>query len=170
MDCSTLELLPLELPDNVAVQVLFVAHRRLVGSPYAERVAQCASAESQIGALRTATLDSIGAIDEDTVRRRARHVVTENQRVRDFAAALRSGDLRGAGALMLEGHESLRADYETSTPDMDAAVAALASRPGVYGARMTGGGFGGCVVALTEPGLEIDGAWVVRPAGAAARV
>ena len=101
------------------------------------------------------------------MRRRTRHVVTENARVRDFATALRVGDLVGAGALMVEGHESLRRDYETSTRAMDAAVAMLCARRGVYGARMTGGGFGGCVVALIEPGVAIPGAWVVRAVGGA---
>jgi galactokinase len=170
MDCSTLAREPIPIPDDVWVQVLFVTQRRLVGSPYAERVAQCAAAEEIVGPLRSASLASIDCIEDPEVRRRARHVICENQRVRHFASALRAGDLRGAGTLMYEGHESLRVDYETSTPNMDAAVADLASSSGVYGARMTGGGFGGCVVALTEPGAEIPGAWVVQAAGGAARV
>jgi galactokinase len=92
---------------------------------------------------------------------RALHVTTENQRVRDFADALRHGDLVSAGRLMVEGHESLRLLYDTSTPVMNQAVTELCATPGVYGARMTGGGFGGCVVALTEPGALARG-WVVQ--------
>ena len=95
------------------------------------------------------------------IRARARHVVTENQRVRDVVAALRAGDLVAVGGLLHEGHRSLRDDYATSTPAMDAAVAELMATPGVYGARMTGGGFGGCVIALAEPGAVNDG-WTVR--------
>jgi galactokinase len=97
------------------------------------------------------------------------HVVSENQRVRDFAAAIHDGDLLAAGALMVASHNSLRDLYLTSTPVMDAAVEQLLAKPGVYGARMTGGGFGGCVVALTEPGALADG-WVVRAVGGAHRV
>ena len=95
------------------------------------------------------------------VRDRAVHVVTENQRVRDFCAAIEAGDFAAAGALMVESHVSLRDRYATSTAVMDTAVERLAATPGVYGARMTGGGFGGCVVALAEPGALRDG-WVVR--------
>jgi galactokinase len=167
MDCNSLSLTPFPLPDRVRVQVLFVAHRELVGSPYADRVAQCAAAESIIGPLRLASAADLERISDSTIRRRARHVITENQRVRDFAAALRDDDPAAAGALMLEGHESLRTDFETSTPAMDTVVRDLAATRGVHGARMTGGGFGGCVVALTEPGVDIAGAWVVRAVGGA---
>ena len=93
-------------------------------------------------------------------------MVTENQRVRDFAAALERGDYVGAGALMIESHRSLRTDFETSTPAMDAAVARLVDTPGVFGARMTGGGFGGCVVAICEPGSLTEGWNVVASDGA----
>ena len=92
---------------------------------------------------------------------RALHVTSENQRVREFAEALRSGDLVEAGRIVRDGHESLRLLYATSTPVMDAAVEQLCATPGVYGARMTGGGFGGCVVALAEPGALSQG-WVVQ--------
>lgn len=167
LDCATLNRSPVRIPANAQLSVRFVAHRQLVGSPYADRVAQCAAAEAEIGPLRSATLADLAQISDAVVRRRAHHVITENQRVRDFATALASGDLHAAGALMQEGHASLRDDYDTSTPAMDAAVAELCAQRGVYGARMTGGGFGGCVVILSEPGLDIPGAWIVRPAGPA---
>jgi galactokinase len=169
IDCTTFEITPSPVPDDVDIAVRFVAHRTLEGSEYGERVAQCAAAEAEIGPLRLATIDDTLAIDDPIVRSRARHVVTENQRVRVFATALADGDYRTAGAVMVDGHRSLRDDFATSTPVMDAAVEELCATRGVFGARMTGGGFGGCVVALCEPGTKID-AWVVRPVGGAARV
>lgn len=166
IDCATTSVTAVPLPDDVEVVVRFVAHRTLVGSPYAERVAQCAAAEREVGPLRLADESTVQAIADPVVRARALHVVTENQRVREAVEALTSGDLHTVGRLMLESHASLRDLYATSTPRMDAAVAELASTPGVFGARMTGGGFGGCVVALVEKGTPVDG-WRVRPVGAA---
>ena len=77
-------------------------------------------------------------------------MISENQRVRDATSCLRSGDVAGAGEILTDGHHSLRDDFDTSTAEMDAAVAALCATPGVLGARMTGGGFGGAIVALAE--------------------
>lgn len=161
IDCGDLTIEPVTIPDNVEIVVQFIAHRTLVGSAYADRVAECAAAEALIGPLRTATLEASLSIVDEVIRARAHHVVTENQRVHDFAAALSGRQLQVAGALMVASHDSLRDLYQTSTPVMDAAVETLIAQPGVYGARMTGGGFGGCVVALTEPGALSDG-WVVR--------
>lgn len=169
IDCGDLTIEPVRIPESVDVVVQFVAHRSLVGSAYADRVAECAAAEAMIGPLRTATPQAVLTIDDDVIRARARHVVGENQRVRDFAEALDAGDLRTAGALMVTSHDSLRDGYETSTPVMDAAVERLIEQRGVYGARMTGGGFGGCVVALTERGALADG-WVVRAVEGARRI
>jgi galactokinase len=161
IDCGDLSVQPVLLPEHVAVVVLYVAHRTLVGSPYAERVAQCAAAEALIGPLRAADESMCDAIDDPVVRLRARHVTSENQRVRAFAAALTAGDMAEAGHLMVESHRSLAGQYHTSTPAMDAAVEELRTTPGVYGARMTGGGFGGCVVALTRPGA-LSAGWAVK--------
>ncbi len=161
IDCGDFTVTPVPLPADVEIVVIFVAHRTLVGSPYAERVAECAAAEALIGPLRSATVDQARDIEDTTVRMRAMHVTGENQRVRDFAEAVRADDLAGAGRLMVESHESLRLLYATSTPAMDEAVGQICERRGVYGARMTGGGFGGCVVALTEPGALMQG-WVVQ--------
>jgi galactokinase len=166
IDCDSLAMTPVELPSEVDIVVVFVAHRTLEGSEYADRVAQCAAAEYAIGPLRLATIAEADSIADPVARRRARHVISENQRVRDFSAALAAGDLHGAGGLMIESHESLRNDFETSTAVMDAAVARLATQRGVFGARMTGGGFGGCVVALTERGA-LDEGWVVQPVAGA---
>ena len=161
MDCGALTITPIPVPDTIEVVVQFIAHRTLVGSAYADRVAECAAAESIVGPLREASAHDLRAITDPMIRRRAQHVVDENQRVRDFAQALVAGDLAEAGRLMVASHNSLRDLYETSLPVMDAAVDTLMATPGVYGARMTGGGFGGCVVAIAEPGALDDG-WVVH--------
>ncbi len=162
IDCHDLTVAPVAIPEHAEIVVRFIVHRTLVGSPYAERVAQCAAAEQLIGPLRSATVTDTSSITDPTTRARARHVVSENQRVRDFAAAISGGDLAAAGALMIESHRSLRDDFATSSPAMDAAVDEAIRTPGVHGARMTGGGFGGCIVALCEPGAIPDG-WVVTP-------
>ena len=120
------------------------------------------------GMVATRSPDQVAAITDDTVRRRARHVVNENERVRRFADALRRADYPELGRLMIDGHASLRDDFAISTAQMDAAVDALNATDGVFGVRMTGGGFGGCLVAITRPGTLRDG-WVVR-ASAGARV
>jgi galactokinase len=166
IDCHSLDIEPVPMPEDVEVVILFGHHRTLVGSAYAERVAQCAAAEALIGPLRLATLDEVLEIDDATVAMRAQHVVSENQRVRDFGLAMRGSDYRAAGALMIESHQSLRNEFETSTPHMDSLVSELMIARGVYGARMTGGGFGGCVVALTEPGALEDGWHVTASRGA----
>jgi galactokinase len=86
----------------------------------------------------------------EVIHRRCRHVVSEIERTLRAAAALEAGRLDEVGALMLESHASLRDDYEVSCAELDAAVAVAVAEPGVYGARMTGGGFGGCTVTLLE--------------------
>ena len=136
------------LPDHLEVVVEFVAPRTLAGSEYADRVNETQLAERMIGPLRTATIADTDGIDDPLIRRRARHVVSENARVRDFVTALAARDDRELGRLMVESHRSLAEDFSTSNSTMDAAVERLLATPGVVGARMTGGGFGGCVVAL----------------------
>lgn len=167
IDCHSLAVEHVVIPDDLAIVVRFVAHRTLEGSEYAQRVRECAAAEDLIGPLRSADVDAVESIDDDVIRRRARHVVTENERVRAFAAALVRGDYTEAGRLMVRGHDSLRADFEVSTPAMDAAVHDALGQPGVFGCRMTGGGFGGCVVALCRPDTTLDGMRVRAVAGAA---
>ena len=85
-----------------------------------------------------------------TVYQRCRHVITENDRVQRAATALKRGDVREFGRLMFESHRSLRDDYQVSCPELDLLVEAARPLPGVYGARMTGGGFGGCTINLVE--------------------
>lgn len=173
LDCTTLAVEPVALPEGVEVIAVHSGEpRRLAGSAYAERRRQAEAAERAVGPLRNATLEALDAIDDPLLRRRARHVVTENTRARAFAEALRAGDVEAAGALMVASHASLRDDFEVSTPALDALVGALLARPGVLGARLTGGGFGGCVVALARPGAVDVGpdGWRLRPsAGASVR-
>jgi galactokinase len=171
IDCHTLEIRPTPVPDGLDVVVVHSGQpRTLSGSAYAERVAECARAEADIGPLRLASVHDVDGVTDEVARRRARHVVTENERVRAFTAALAVGDLRAAGAAMLASHASLRDDYEVSTPVLDEMVERLVSTPGVHGARLTGAGFGGCVVALADAGAVQEG-WVVHPvAGASVEV
>jgi galactokinase len=84
----------------------------------------------------------------ELIFKRCRHVITENMRVLDAANALATGDLRSFGRLMAASHRSLRDDYQVSSPELDIMVDLASAREGVYGARMTGGGFGGCTVSL----------------------
>ena len=156
IDCHSLDVTPIRIPESLAVWVVEISSRTLDGSEYPTRVAQCAVAEREIGPLRLADVQSANRIVDPIVRARARHVVTENERVRQFAAALAAGDLRTAGQLMVESHASLRDDFATSTTQMDAAVEHYSRMPGVYGVRMTGGGFGGCIVVLADADINAE--------------
>jgi galactokinase len=171
IDCHELTVTPVTLPEDLDVVVVYGHHRTLAGSEYGARVHECAQAEASIGPLRLAELGDLVRISDPGVRARARHVVSENQRVRDFAKAIEANDRIMAGKLMLESHTSLRDDFQTSTPKMDALVEKLCAQTGVWGARITGGGFGGCVVALAEHGAiesnEAENIWVVRPSAGA---
>jgi galactokinase len=166
IDCSTLEIVHSPIPQECKIVVQFITHRTLQGSEYSDRVQQCRTAESMIGPLRLANIDMLELIEDKTISKRARHVITENQRVREFAQALQSHDLQFAGKLMNDGHRSLALDFDTSTPTMDKAVEEIQKLPGVFGARMTGGGFGGCVVALCSHDANVPG-WTVSAVGAA---
>jgi galactokinase len=144
IDCRSASVEPVALPADAAVVVVDSGVRRsLSDGRYAERRAACDAAAARIGvpALRDAALDQVA---DDPV---ARHVVSENERVHRMVRALRAGDLEDAGAILTEGHRSLREDFAVSTPEVDALVERLLGL-GAYGARLTGGGFGGCVIAL----------------------
>jgi galactokinase len=159
LDCRSLAVE--HIPFDVAAQGLAVLvvdtcapHRHVTGE-YAARRATCEAAAKALGltALRDiepGTLDdALARLDDETSRRRVRHVVTENQRVLDTVAALHAGDVRTIGPLMTASHASMRDDYEITVAEVDTAVEA-ALHAGAYGARMTGGGFGGCVLALVD--------------------
>ena len=144
IDCRTLEIEPLPLPDTISVLVVHSGvPRTLEGSPYAQRRAESQAVAARLGlrVLRDATIDQVS--DEP----RGRHAVSEMARVRAFADALRAGDIEALGPLMLASHDSSRSDMEVSTPELDSLVECLVDA-GAIGARLTGAGFGGCVVAL----------------------
>ncbi|HEV2370431.1 MAG TPA: galactokinase family protein [Acidimicrobiales bacterium] len=171
IDCTTLAVRPVAVPDACEV---IVAHcgvaRSLVGSAYADRRRDVELAAAELGPLGVAGADAWTELADPLLRRRARHVISENARVLACAAALDDDDPATAGHLMSESHASLREDFNVSTADLDSVVAELQGLPGAYGARLTGAGFGGCAVALAEAGtLQRAGglpsrreAWVVR--------
>jgi len=170
IDCHSLLVSPIQIPHDVHVYVQFVAHRQLVSSAYSDRVAQCAQAEQQLGPLRLAEVGSVRNIKDKILRKRALHVVGENERVRRATVALALQEMTIFGQLMKDSHQSLRDNFEVSTPQMDAAVEIARKIPGVFGARMTGGGFGGCIVVVADATANIDsleGAMLVKPVGGA---
>ena len=169
IDCATGGTRQVPLPAEAEFTVVDSGQRRdLRTSAYATRVAECEAASAVIGPLGLAGPDDVIGLRDPLLRRRARHVTTECARVDAFTGALSGGDLEAAGALMVESHRSLAEEFEATTPEIDALVDRLRARPGVVGARMTGAGFGGCVVALGEPGA-LDptrlgpAAWRVAP-------
>jgi galactokinase len=168
IDCRTFVVTPVDVPAGTSVVAVHSGQERtLAGSAYADRRASCEAAEAVIGPLRDATLADLASLPASLLPF-ARHVVTENARVLAFADALRSGDVAGAGWLMRDSHASLRDDFAVSTPVLDALVDRLVATPGVFGARMTGGGFGGAVVALCSPDVAASlGGWVLRPSAGA---
>ncbi len=170
LDCRDETFVRVGLPDGLAVHAVHCGvERRLAGSEYAVRRRSCQQAEALIGPLRDATLADVDAIDDPEVRRRARHVVTEIDRVRHAVDALRTGDLPGFGELMVASHRSLRDDFDVSIPELDALQERLCQIDGVYGARLTGAGFGGCVVAIADADVpdELIGGWRLHPGGPA---
>src|SRR5262249_28536838 len=145
-------------PDVEIVAVNSMVKHELGRSAYRERTEQCAAAVEAIQArhpemrsLRDVDMRMLGEIASDTIRRRARHVVSEDERVGKFVDACRGGDVGKLGELFVESHRSLQFDYEVSCGELDFLVSAAMSIEGVYGARMTGGGFGGCTVNLVDP-------------------
>lgn len=170
LDCRDETFRHLRLPEGLAVHAIHCGvERRLVGSEYATRRRSCEQAEAIIGPLRDARLDDIDAIDDPETRRRARHVVTEIERVRHAAEACEAGDGAGLGELMVASHRSLRDDFDVSIPELDLLQERLCEIDGVHGARLTGAGFGGCVVAIADEDVldEVIGGWRLEPGGPA---
>jgi galactokinase len=170
IDCRSLEVEPIPIAGE-AIALLLVhsgVRRQLAAGGYARRVAECGAALAQARAagiapaaralrdLLPAQLPELERALEAVPFRRARHVVTENARVDAFAAALRSGDLAAAGALLRAGMESLRRDFEVSTPELDFLCETADARPGCHGSRLTGAGWGGCTLHLVAPAAAAD--------------
>lgn len=164
IDCRSLDIQPIPLPRDTAVVVLDTATRRgLVDSAYNERRTQCEAAahffaqlQPGITALRDVDLDLFNAhaneLDEVT-RKRARHVITEDERTLQTVKAMEANDANRVGELMCASHASLRDDFEVSSDALNKIVDCAMEEVGCYGARMTGGGFGGCAVALVQDDL-----------------
>ncbi|MEP7162058.1 MAG: galactokinase [Dermatophilaceae bacterium] len=156
----TVEHVPLDL-NSFGLSLLVIdtrAPHALVDGEYAERHQSCAQAAELLGvpALRDISLDdlpqALAQLSDELLQRRVRHVVTENARVLHVVTALRDGDdPRTIGSVLTASHASMRDDFEITVPQVDTAVTA-ALTAGAHGARMTGGGFGGCVLALIEDG------------------
>jgi galactokinase len=166
IDCRDRSVAP--VPLGAGRVALLVAHsgvtRALATGAYRERVAECAAALAAARAagvaaagartlrdLEVAALPALEAALAPRLFRRARHVIRENQRVDRFRAAVVAGDLAAAGALLREGMESLRSDYEVSTPELDRLCALGDAAQGCHGSRLTGAGWGGCTLHLVEP-------------------
>ena len=145
------------LPETVELAVIDsgVSPRR-AGAAYVARRRESFAAAAALGVaeLRDVGPDALPEVERlpDPLARRARHVITENQRVLDAVAALKAGDVATVGRLFGASHASMRDDYAISTPEIDTLVEIAAAEPAVHGARMTGTGFGGAVVVLTAAG------------------
>jgi galactokinase len=168
LDCrnETVENVP--FPDDVELLITQcgVPHR-LAGGEYNERRLQCLEAAQRMGvqALRDVTvaqLEAACATLPELSHRRAAHIVGENDRVQRGIAFLRQGDVAAFGQLMFQSHESSRLNFENSTPELDTLVEIARNEPGVYGSRLTGGGFGGATVTLLARDCAADVAEAIR--------
>jgi galactokinase len=164
IDCRSLQCTPVPLPPGIAVMIVHSRVRRgLVDSEYNLRREQCETAARHFGVdslrdVSMAVFDTCQRGLDPLVMRRARHVLTENQRTLAAAEALAAADMPRIGALMAASHASMRDDFEITVPPVDQLVEVLQHSIGdAGGARMTGGGFGGCVVALL-PETMVDAA------------
>jgi len=161
IDCRSLQTSPTPLPDHVSIVIMDTNTRRsghgLVDSAYGERRAQCEEAARILGvpALRDSTIEKLEAMKsamDEAVYRRARHVISENDRTLKAHRVLLSNDPSAMGELMNASHASLKHDFEVSTPALDTMASLACEHPSCFGARMTGAGFGGCAVALVHSG------------------
>lgn len=174
LDCRSLarELVPFAVDDAAAMLLVIdtIVVHGTSGAGYRARRDECARAAQHLGvpSLREATLDDVNSQLTGVMQRRARHVITENDRVAHTAELLRGGELREIGPLLVASHASLRDDFEVSCSELDLAVEA-ATAAGAWGARMTGAGFGGCAIALVPSEAVDDVAHAVRVAFARQR-
>jgi galactokinase len=160
IDCDTLAHRAIPLPrESLAVRIIpsGISHRN-AGEGYRKRREECQAACDRLGIRSLRSLDMLHPPDQRAVSelpepllRRVRHVYTEDTRVHQAAKALRRRDFVELGRLLDASHASLRDDFEVSLPEIDALVERVRAEPGCYGARLTGGGFGGSIVALNAP-------------------
>jgi galactokinase len=156
IDCQDLSTEQVPLPSKVSIVVADTMQRRdLVRSEYNVRRQECQQGADLLGvkSLREVSVKELAEHEHDLsspIRQRCRHVIYENQRVLEGVAALKQGDLEEFGRLMKESHRSLRDDYQVSSRELDLLVEAAGEVEGVYGSRLTGAGFGGCIVSLVS--------------------
>jgi galactokinase len=156
LDCGSLAVRHVPVPEDLEIVVVHTGVERTAASAiYAQRVDECERAEVIVGPLRSCEVRDLDRIPDTLLRRRARHVISENARVEAFRGALEHHDLGEAGRLMNESHRSLALDYEVSSAELDELVHYLQGLDGVYGARLTGAGLGGCAVAACRPGALV---------------
>ncbi len=157
IDCRSLDHRDVRLPDGITfLATNTMVKHALAGSAYKDRVRECAEGAALLGAasLRDVSPEQFAAEEAklpQVVRKRARHVVTEDDRVNRFVEAAEAGRLEEMGKLMVASHRSLQHDYEVSCEELDFLVDAALKIEGVIGSRMTGGGFGGCTVTMLRP-------------------
>jgi galactokinase len=157
IDCHSLDIVPVPVPEGLEVLIVHSGQQREIAeSAYSERRDACFAAEREIGPLRLATLAEVETLSDPVTRKRARHVVGDNARVRAMADAFVAEDLVLAAEILHEGHRSYADDFEASTPTIEALIDQLNAQPGVFAVRLTGGGFGGSLVVFAEPGTEPD--------------
>jgi galactokinase len=161
LDCRSLSFQPVPLPEQASMVIAnSMVRRELASSVYNDRRAECERGVALVSrrfrgkaSLRDVAASELEACRDDlpeVIFRRCRHVVSENERVIDAAAALRKRDVVRFGELMYESHRSLREDFEVSCDELDLLVDIARHAPGVYGSRMTGGGLGGCTISLVD--------------------
>jgi galactokinase len=154
LDCRSLEFDQVPLPERTFGWLLVdtLTKHEHASSGYNQRRSECEAAAAELGvrSLRDATLAQVEMMKAGVLKRRARHILTDNGRVAAASDALRKRDIRALGPLLFSSHRSLRDDFEVSTAELDSLVNLAAEEPAVLGARMMGGGFGGCVVVLLE--------------------
>ncbi|MEM1134005.1 MAG: galactokinase [Pseudomonadota bacterium] len=155
LDCRSLSHEKLALPQNCDIAVVHSGQRRaLADGRYSERVREAKAAQKKLNIpflTDLAKQDTLPELEDSTLTSRVRHIVSEEQRVMRAIEAIRTGDAKTFGALMHRGHRSMADDFEASTPEIDTLVTD-AEHYGAYGARITGAGFGGCIVALLPEG------------------
>ncbi len=160
IDCRSREVRPIAMPPGATRLLVSDSGIRRAhveaDSGYRMRVSECREILEIIGAgsLRDCTTDDLPRLQsllEPALFRRARHVISENDRVVGFCDAMESSDLAAAGAIIRAGHHSLRDDYDVSIPELDVLCELADAQPGVYGSRLTGAGFGGCALHLVDP-------------------
>jgi galactokinase len=160
LDCRSLEIQQVPLPEDVSIVIMDTSTRRgLIDSTYNERRAQCEEAARFFGvkALRDVSVEKLQQVEgakpeslNDMTLRRARHVITENQRVLHAIEEMRRGQVVRLGKLLNQSHRSLRDDFEVTNEALNQIVECAQGQGGCYGARMTGAGFGGCAIALVD--------------------